>query len=403
MNEHFNRLFTVIEELKILPKNIANLDENGVAGGESKAGKVVGSNLTKRSMKITSGARTWVSILECIKAEGGSLDPLVIFTGQSPQAQHFPPNGNFPHHWKYTYSLSGWSNTKIAMGWLEKIYLPSTKPDDPREWRLLILDGHYTHTGVDFMFECRQNKVRPFYLPAHSSQKTQPLDVAVFSALKEYYHQYTARFTSLTASAPINKQRFIQAYEAARTQSFTDKNIRSGFRQTGICPFNRSIVQEVGEKEGDILTADQPSLIISHKPENDIHGEVWTPYKSQDVRNQLVQLKGQEKAIRLLWGKAGKAIDRGNMENATLQHRLNALEIQFDSVKPQAKRTVNRDANSLFTDLDDVMKKQKEEAKVVPAKRKRAAPGTAPRSQLPDETEEIIQEVIVAMQHHEDE
>lgn len=47
------------------------------------------------------------------------------------------------------------------------------------------------------------------------------------------------------------------------------------------------------------------------------------------------------------------------MENATLQHRLEALEIQFDSVKPQAKRTVNRDANSLFTDLDDVMKGKK--------------------------------------------
>lgn len=73
MNEHFNRLFTVTEELKILPKNIANLDENGVAEGESKAGKVVGSNLTKYSMKITSGARTWVSTLECIKAEGARL------------------------------------------------------------------------------------------------------------------------------------------------------------------------------------------------------------------------------------------------------------------------------------------------------------------------------------------
>lgn len=79
------------------------------------------------------------------------------------------------------------------------------------------------------------------------------------------------------------------------------------------------------------------------------------------------------------------------------------MEIQFESVKPQGKKTISRDANSIFTNLDNVMRRQKEEAKVVPAKRKRAAPGTAPRSQLPDETEEIIQEVIVAMQHHENE
>jgi hypothetical protein len=39
----------------------------------------------------------------------------------------------------------------IAIHWLRKVFLPSTAPEDPSEWRLLVIDGHHTHTTIDFM------------------------------------------------------------------------------------------------------------------------------------------------------------------------------------------------------------------------------------------------------------
>ena len=60
-------------------------------------------------------------------------------------------------------------------------------PLKPGDWRLLILDGHGSHTTPEFMVECFSNKIWLVFLPAHTSHVLQPLDVGVFSALKRYY------------------------------------------------------------------------------------------------------------------------------------------------------------------------------------------------------------------------
>ncbi|KAK3689775.1 hypothetical protein B0T22DRAFT_177936 [Podospora appendiculata] len=46
------------------------------------------------------------------------------------------------------------------MRWLKGIYLPGTRLENNREWRLLILDEHSSHTPASFMYECFKNKVQ---------------------------------------------------------------------------------------------------------------------------------------------------------------------------------------------------------------------------------------------------
>ncbi|RYP61907.1 hypothetical protein DL771_009962 [Monosporascus sp. 5C6A] len=53
-----------INKKRIKPKNIINLDENGVQEGESSTGKVLGSVLRKGAEVKKSESTTWVSILE---------------------------------------------------------------------------------------------------------------------------------------------------------------------------------------------------------------------------------------------------------------------------------------------------------------------------------------------------
>ena len=66
---------------------------------------------------------------------------------------------------------------KIAIEWLRRVFIPQTAPSDPNEWRLLVIDGHHTHTTIDFMWKCFSNKIYIVFLPAHSSHILQPLDV----------------------------------------------------------------------------------------------------------------------------------------------------------------------------------------------------------------------------------
>ena len=71
--------------------------------------------------------------------------------------------------WYFTVTKKGWTNDEIGLEWLTKRFLPTTKPTDPEQRRLLILDGHHSHTTVEFMWQYFANKVQVLYLPAYYS------------------------------------------------------------------------------------------------------------------------------------------------------------------------------------------------------------------------------------------
>lgn len=182
------------------------MDEHGFQQGDTAAGRVYGASLAKRpnkaEVKQTSDT-TWATIIEAITAEGRKLTPTVIQTGNTLQAQWFPPN---IEDWAYDSTPSRWSNAEIALRWLRQIYLPETKPENDSEWRLLVLDQTSTHQSAEFMFEAFNNRVFLEYLPPHSSHLTQPLDVAVFGPVKTYYRQNTKFFALFDTSAPEQKK-----------------------------------------------------------------------------------------------------------------------------------------------------------------------------------------------------
>ena len=148
---------------------------------------------------------------------GQVSDPLIIFKGLSIQQQWIP----------------------IAIEWLREVFLPLTAPSDPSEWRLLVIDGHHTHTTVDFMWECFSNKVYIVFLPAGTSHILQPLDVAVFGPLKTAFKKHLDRQGGHDSSTIVAKQRFLYCYHKARIETLTESNIRSGWRATGLWPVSK--------------------------------------------------------------------------------------------------------------------------------------------------------------------
>ncbi len=227
------------------PSQITNLDEHGITEGATRDGKVVGSSLTSRVYEAQSDATTWVTILEAIIASGKRLTPTIVFTGVNLQGQWFPEE---IEPWKYTCTKTGWSNSRVALEWLQQVYLPETQPENPQQWRLLILDGHTTHTSVEFMYTAWKNRVQILYLPAHTSHITQPLDVGIFSPLKNYFHQEMRSFASFSATAPVQKQRFLRCYYIASRKAFDPRNIRAAFRGAGIWPVD---VEQCMRNKGD--------------------------------------------------------------------------------------------------------------------------------------------------------
>ncbi|KAH9226091.1 hypothetical protein K456DRAFT_1154499 [Colletotrichum gloeosporioides 23] len=162
----------------IKPANRYNMDETGILEGKGDNGLVLGRAATKSVRKKQPGSRAWVSIIECISAEGKALHPLVIYKGKTVQQQWFPLDLDLLDGWEFTATENGWTTDATAVEWLQRVFLPQTRPSQPDQARLLILDGHGSHTTMDFMWECYTNSVHLLFLPPHTSHVLQPLDQA---------------------------------------------------------------------------------------------------------------------------------------------------------------------------------------------------------------------------------
>lgn len=104
-------------------------------------------------------------IIECNSALGIALNPLVIFKAKSIQKQWFKRQFLEKNpSWYDKFLENGWTSNSIAVEWLEKVFLPQTQSDESNT-RLLIIDGHGSHTADDFMTICYLNNVYLFFLP----------------------------------------------------------------------------------------------------------------------------------------------------------------------------------------------------------------------------------------------
>ncbi|KJZ70490.1 hypothetical protein HIM_10119 [Hirsutella minnesotensis 3608] len=151
------------------------------------------------------------------------------------------------------------------------------------------------------MYTASKARTYLIFLPPHSSHITQPLNVGVFSPLKEYYHQQLASFVNFQATAPHQKQRFIRAYKEASKKAFSQSNVRAGFRAAGTIPTNvdrplASIIKPAEHREVNELPT------TPKKPRIDGNKDWRTPRDSKEVRDQAfaarTQLAGVDREVR---------------------------------------------------------------------------------------------------------
>ncbi|KAK8012204.1 hypothetical protein PG989_000464, partial [Apiospora arundinis] len=307
-----------IQEIK--PANRYNMDEAGVLEGIGSNGLVIRSTENRPIRKKQPGSKAWTSFIECISALGRTIPPLVIFKG--------PFRG-----WQFTATENGWITDEKAVEWLEKVFIPNTAPEDPSEYRLLIIDGHGSHTTTDFIYLCFRHRIRLLFLPPHTSHVLQPLDLAVFSPLKTAYRKVLGNANQFSNSAVIGKQYFLQCCRKARSEALSGQSIRSGWRAAGLWPnINRG---------------------------SDI---VWSaPRKSVEFKEQVrVANLVEENTVtqRQLFRKVRKAFDEKDVQVAVLERQVEALQAQLKAARPRKRRKVDLSPNSRFATIEDIQRTQ---------------------------------------------
>lgn len=237
IGQWFSEVQKVKDQWGIQDEDIYNFDETGFAMGLIATTKVVSrAEMPGKPWLIQPGNREWVTTIECVNSRGWSVPSTIIFKGKVHIEGWFDEAG-IPHEWRIELSPNGWTSDIIGLRWLQKVFIPATNRRTRGGYRLLVLDGHGSHLTPEFDQTCKENNIIPICMPAHSSHLLQPLDVGCFAPLKRVYGKLIEQKGRLGYNH-IDKLDFLKAYPAAHQEVFTIENTQSGFRASGLIPFN---------------------------------------------------------------------------------------------------------------------------------------------------------------------
>ena len=235
LEKWFTELAALAEKYDIQPGNIYNMDESGFNVGNFEARQVIVDTSVQSRYQAQAGWQEWVTAVECICADGSSVPPLIIFTGETFVRQWVP--ANFDSTWKFSNNTKGWTSEHHAVEWFTKCFEPATREKANGQYRLLICDGHGSHTTPEFLAHAIEHQILVVLLIPHSSHLAQPLDATIFGPLKRILSGITTSIFQLGMSK-MPKDEWIEAYYKAHYRAFSIKSIKAGFSSTGIYPFN---------------------------------------------------------------------------------------------------------------------------------------------------------------------
>ena len=135
-----------------------------------------------------------------------------------------------------------YSNDEKIFDWLKHFDFHSRKTQIEAH-RLLIMNNYGFHLTYEFLQYAEFHNIVIFTLLSHFTHVTQSLNVGIFQLMK-HYHSKMIDETIRLGSASFNKQDFLASFTSLRAKAFTESNIRSAFKHTGLVPYSPKVVLE---------------------------------------------------------------------------------------------------------------------------------------------------------------
>jgi hypothetical protein len=177
------------------------------------------------------------------------------------QPQH-PKRGSAPVFWAFT--ESGLVNTKLWMVIMKKfakIWFATHPGLEP----VVVTDNLNCHTNAEILEWCIKSHVHTFFLPAHSTQWSNPLDQEIFTEFKNVLRSMVKRGLSLLAAKKEGLTNSILCTAQKAVTALTSDGghlIRVAFKKTGLVPFQAKIFLANAKLNiGEINEASSPSII----------------------------------------------------------------------------------------------------------------------------------------------
>ena len=172
-----------------------------------------------------------------------SIPPFIVFPGKRmiPELLKGATTG---YDGCVSTSGKGYSNTDIFSQYVKSHFLKYVQRRDPKQYIILIYDGHRSHISLGLIESAKLNKIILFVLPPHTSHILQPMDVRCFGPFEVLYQSEVKKFTRQTCDNSVTRYDICSLICKAYDKALQTDNLRAAFRRTGIYPFARNSVSE---------------------------------------------------------------------------------------------------------------------------------------------------------------
>jgi hypothetical protein len=185
LEEHFTEYYGALEKYGICFEDVWNMDETGFRIGVLN-GKIVITHLNTKAVYLADpDNRESLTAIETISAGGEAIAPFLILKGEILVEAHF--DNDLDTESVFATSSTGYTNDALSLKYIKHFHNQTYRRTQGK-WRMLIFDGHGSHTSDEFLYYCWSHKIVPFQLPPHSTHLLQPLDIGLFQPLK-HWHQ----------------------------------------------------------------------------------------------------------------------------------------------------------------------------------------------------------------------
>ena len=280
---YFQLLESVLmQDNGILPPScVFNMDESGLQLN-SRPGHVLAQKGAKAVSTITSTEKgETITIIGCCNAEGTFLPPACIMKGKNKKPEF--EDGMPPGSKLFMSQKSAYITSEIFLEWLKTHFVPRK----PAGKVVLLLDGHATHcNSVEMLEYANQNEIILISMPSHTSHYLQPLDRSVFKSLKNHFYEQCRLWLKQNPGRRITRLSFGALLDKAWGKAASAENAISGFRATGVYPFNPAAVPDYAFMEESAGTSFNTSSTQAN-PQNTstVEDNVVTPIV--DCSNEL--------------------------------------------------------------------------------------------------------------------
>lgn len=237
-----NKLESVLKRHQFLASDIYNLDETGVTTVQ-KVQKIIATKGQHQVGQVTSRERgELVTQVGIIAANGTTLPPVWIFPRKKYDPHRMLKNVPAEYGAISLVHQSGWMTSDNFLKVLEH-FVKHVRCSAEHNV-VLIMDNHESHLSVAGIDYCKENGIIILTLPPHTSDHLQPLDKAVFGPFKRFFNQGADEWMLSHPGQTLSIYDLPAICCKAWDRGATPSNIKSGFRCTGIWPFDKNIFTE---------------------------------------------------------------------------------------------------------------------------------------------------------------